>query len=94
MSEIVRARNVDTIMLSIKTAPSTAAVLAAVQAHLTSMTHRHMLQALRTLFELHKANKYVAVVCMLYFKILYYISEVVWNLRSHSSINIQLVITI
>ncbi|XP_032521386.2 uncharacterized protein LOC116773106 [Danaus plexippus] len=58
VSEIVRARNVDTIMLSIKTAPSTAAVLAAVQAHLTSMTHRHMLQALRTLFELHKANKY------------------------------------
>ncbi|XP_050353896.1 uncharacterized protein LOC126775825 [Nymphalis io] len=58
VTELVRNKPPDAIMSSIRTAPSTSDVLAMVQANLQHMTHRHMLQALRTLFELQKGSKY------------------------------------
>ncbi|CAH2094905.1 unnamed protein product [Euphydryas editha] len=57
-NEIARNKSPDAIMLSIKTAPSTSDVLSMVQANLPLMTHKHMLQALRSIFELQKASKY------------------------------------
>ncbi|XP_034833978.1 FAST kinase domain-containing protein 2, mitochondrial-like isoform X1 [Maniola hyperantus] len=53
-----RSKTPDNIMMTIKTAPSAGEVLAAVQANLPLLTHRHMLQALRSLFELQKTSKY------------------------------------
>ncbi|XP_039757984.1 uncharacterized protein LOC120632243 isoform X1 [Pararge aegeria] len=53
-----RSKTPDNILMTIKTAPSTREVLAAVQANLPLLTHRHMLQALRSLFELQKTSKY------------------------------------
>ncbi|XP_052744126.1 uncharacterized protein LOC112050548 isoform X2 [Bicyclus anynana] len=52
------AKTPDNIMMTIKTAPTTSEVLATVQANLAVLTHRHMLQALRSLFELQKTSKY------------------------------------
>ncbi|XP_013190958.1 uncharacterized protein LOC106135256 [Amyelois transitella] len=57
-TEANRSRPPDAVMTSLKSAPSANDVLAAVQAHLPVMTHKHMLQALRTLFELHKSGRY------------------------------------
>ncbi|XP_053613562.1 uncharacterized protein LOC128677042 [Plodia interpunctella] len=57
-TETSRSKPPDAVMSSLKSAPSANDVLAAVQAHLPAMTHKHMLQALRSLFELHKSGKY------------------------------------
>lgn len=57
VTDIARVKPVDSIMMSIKTAPNTAEVLAAVQANLPLLTHKHLLQAFRSLFELQKASK-------------------------------------
>ncbi|CAG4956873.1 unnamed protein product [Colias eurytheme] len=57
ISELTITRPTDVLMNSIKSAPSTAEVLAAVQNNLGSLTHRHMLQALRTLFELQRSSR-------------------------------------
>ncbi|XP_022130412.1 uncharacterized protein LOC111003942 isoform X2 [Pieris rapae] len=56
ISELAVTKPSDALMISIKSAPSTAEVLAAVQNNIGSLTHRHMLQALRTIFELQKSN--------------------------------------
>ncbi|KAL4710856.1 hypothetical protein ACJJTC_012948 [Scirpophaga incertulas] len=52
-----RTQSPDNVMVSLTSAPSPAEVLAAVQVHLSSMTHKHMLQALRCLFEFQKSGK-------------------------------------
>lgn len=57
VTEITRSQSPDMVMTSIKTAPSATEVLCAVQNHLTVLNHKHMLQALRSLFELQKAGK-------------------------------------
>ncbi|XP_013170933.1 PREDICTED: uncharacterized protein LOC106120211 [Papilio xuthus] len=58
LSEVGWVRNTDTIMTSIKTAPTPENILATVQQHLPIMTHKHLLQALRSLFELQKSGKF------------------------------------
>ncbi|XP_063831171.1 uncharacterized protein LOC135080464 isoform X1 [Ostrinia nubilalis] len=57
VTEVTRAKSPDAVMSRLKTAPTAAELLAAVQTHLNVMTHKHMLQALRSLFELQKAGK-------------------------------------
>lgn len=57
VTDIARVKPVDNVMMTIKTAPNTAEVLATVQANLPLLTHKHMLQAFRSLFELQKASK-------------------------------------
>jgi hypothetical protein len=57
VTEMTRTKSPDTVMTSLKAAPTAADVLAAVQAHLPTMTHKHMLLALRCLFDLQKAGK-------------------------------------
>ncbi|XP_026760632.2 uncharacterized protein LOC113519672 [Galleria mellonella] len=57
-TELSRARTPDTVMASLKSAPSMSDLLAAIQTHLPAMTHKHMMQALRCLFELQKAGKF------------------------------------
>ncbi|KAG7297692.1 hypothetical protein JYU34_018410 [Plutella xylostella] len=47
----------DAVMTTLKTAPSPAVVLAAVQRHLPALDQTHMLQALRTLFELSRHSR-------------------------------------
>ncbi|XP_059048084.1 uncharacterized protein LOC131843453 [Achroia grisella] len=56
-TELSRSRITDTVMSSIKSAPSTSDLLAAVQTNLPAMTYKHMMQALRSLFELQKSGK-------------------------------------
>ncbi|CAG5004567.1 unnamed protein product [Parnassius apollo] len=58
LSEVTRAKSPDTIMASIKTSQTAENILAMVQQHLPMMTHKHLLQALRSLFELQKAGKF------------------------------------
>ncbi|XP_026743263.1 uncharacterized protein LOC113504943 isoform X1 [Trichoplusia ni] len=55
-AELPRARSPDAVMKSLKSAPSAAEILAAVQSNMAVMNHKHMLQALRCLFELQKAG--------------------------------------
>ncbi|CAD0204086.1 unnamed protein product [Chrysodeixis includens] len=55
-AELPQARSPDAVMKSIKSAPSAAEILAAVQSNMALLNHKHMLQALRCLFELHKAG--------------------------------------
>ncbi|KAM3959333.1 uncharacterized protein ACR2FA_006633 [Aphomia sociella] len=57
-TELIRARIPDAVMASLKSAQNTSDLLAAVQAHMPSMTHKHMMQALRSLFELQKSGRY------------------------------------
>ncbi|VVD01464.1 unnamed protein product [Leptidea sinapis] len=57
-SKMTVSRSAETLMLSIKSAPSVEDVLAAVQANIGYLTHRHMLQALKTLFELQKSHSH------------------------------------
>ncbi|CAK1547514.1 unnamed protein product [Leptosia nina] len=56
ISEMTLTKPPDALMMTIKSAPSTADVLATVQNNLRSLTHRHMLQALRTLFEIQRSS--------------------------------------
>ncbi|CAH2044861.1 unnamed protein product, partial [Iphiclides podalirius] len=58
LSEVTRVRTQDVIMASIKAAPTPENILATVQQHLPVMTHKHLLQALRSLFELQKSGKF------------------------------------
>ncbi|XP_014355710.2 uncharacterized protein LOC106708687 [Papilio machaon] len=58
LSEVGWVKNTDTIMTSIKSAPTPENILATVQQHLPIMTHKHLLQALRSLFELQKSGKF------------------------------------
>uniref|UniRef100_A0A2A4IZL1 FAST kinase leucine-rich domain-containing protein n=1 Tax=Heliothis virescens TaxID=7102 RepID=A0A2A4IZL1_HELVI len=55
-SEVTGGRSPDAVMTSIKAAPSAAEVLAAVNANMPNMNHKHMLQALRCLFELQRSG--------------------------------------
>ncbi|XP_075982952.1 uncharacterized protein LOC142981142 [Anticarsia gemmatalis] len=57
LTEISRSHSPDVVMTTIKMAPSAADVLEAVQKNMTVLTHKHMLQAFRSLFELQKAGK-------------------------------------
>lgn len=59
VSEVGWVRSTDTIMSTIKSAPTPENILATVQQHLPLMTHKHLLQALRSLFELQKSGKLV-----------------------------------
>ncbi|XP_045452928.1 uncharacterized protein LOC123662083 [Melitaea cinxia] len=58
VTEIEKNKSPDAVMLSIKTAPTTSDILSMVQTNLPLMTHKHMLQAFKSIFELQKANKY------------------------------------
>ncbi|XP_068619170.1 uncharacterized protein [Battus philenor] len=58
LTEVTRVKNTDPIMMSIKMAPTAENILATVQQHLPLMTHKHLLQALRSLFELQKSGKF------------------------------------
>lgn len=58
ISELTRTKSPDTIMLTIRSAPSASDVLSAVQNNLPQLTPKHMLQALRSLFQLQKADKF------------------------------------
>ncbi|CAH0690411.1 unnamed protein product [Spodoptera exigua] len=55
-AEVTRGGSPDAVMTSIMAAPSAAEVLAAVHENMPAMTHKHMLQALRSLFELQKSG--------------------------------------
>lgn len=57
ISEMTVTKTPDTVMMSIKTAPNPSDVLSAVQANLPAMTHKHMLQALRCLFQMQRDGK-------------------------------------
>ncbi|KAG6442049.1 hypothetical protein O3G_MSEX002115 [Manduca sexta] len=57
VSELTRGKSPDAVMLMLKTAPSATDVLEAVQANLQQMTPKHLLQALRMLFQLQKTGK-------------------------------------
>ncbi|KAI8424713.1 hypothetical protein MSG28_006667 [Choristoneura fumiferana] len=58
LSELPRPRSPDALTSRLQEAPSASAVLAAVQAALPAATAQHMLQALRSLFALHRAGKF------------------------------------
>ncbi|KAJ2944697.1 hypothetical protein O0L34_g4054 [Tuta absoluta] len=53
-----RSRSPDAIMAQLKAAPSAGDVLAAVQVYLPSMTHQHLLHALRCIFQIKQADKF------------------------------------
>lgn len=56
-TEVTRGGVQDDVMSSIITAPTAAEVLAAVDKNMPAMTHKHMLQALRSLFQLQRSGK-------------------------------------
>lgn len=55
-TEVTRGGVQDDVMSSIITAPTAAEVLAAVDKNMPAMTHKHMLQALRSLFQLQRSG--------------------------------------
>ncbi|XP_022818033.1 uncharacterized protein LOC111350630 [Spodoptera litura] len=55
-AEVTRGGSCDVVMSSIMAAPTAAEVLATVNKNMPTMTHKHMLQALRSLFELQKSG--------------------------------------